>query len=264
MATSNNNISAFKDGITPINAATMNSLISLQPFRLIYFGSQRDFKTGTGVTENNLALNNYCIRFTLTGSTEISRITLRLDKDGTGADIIAQIRSGMNPTAGVDGTLLKEVVIPKEFIPTTAAIISVPIDLTGLTSGGTYWLVLVKAGDSENKIDIIGEAAEDTNHPVYYRVGDSGAWTANNAVHFAVYSGESGELIHGIYGASGVGGGTEGAEGVEYAGYTTIEYSGEVISKVYRYLPPSDGAAGGIRDVLTYVWSGEYLKGGEM
>lgn len=246
-----NNITAFKDGLTPFNAAVMNSLISLQPFRLIYEGTQRDGKSGSGVAENSLAEKNYCIRFILTGSTEIGRVVLKLDKDGDGADVTIQIRSGMNPAAGTDGTLLKEMVLPKEFIPATAANVSIPIGLTGLTSGGTYWLVVKRGGDASNKADIIGEANQDASHPAYYRAGDSGAWTANNAFHFAVYSGESGELVHGIYGASG-------------AGYTTVEYSGEVISNVYRYLPPADGAAGGIRDALAYVWSGEYLKGGEM
>lgn len=235
---------------------TLNSIISLQPFRLIYEGTQRDGKSGSGVAENSLAEKNYCVRFTLTGSTEIGRVVLKLDKDGDGADVTIQIRSGMNPAAGQDGTLLKEMVLPKEFIPTTAANVSIPVGLAGLTSGGTYWLVVKQAGDASNKVDMIGETTQDANYPAYSRVGDSGAWTANNALHFAIYSGESGELVHGIYGAD--------VNGTGVAGFTTVEYSNEVISKVYRYLPPSDGAAGGIRNVVDYVWSGEYLKGGEM
>jgi len=62
-------------------------------------------------------------------------------------------------------------------------------------------------------------------------------------------SGESGELVHSIYAGTG---------------YTTVEYSGEIISKVYRYLPPADGPTGGIRDVMTFNWSGEYIKGGDV
>lgn len=240
---------AFKDGVTILNQDNLNSFLALQPFSLIYEGTQRAAKTGSGVTENSVAAYSYCARFTLTGSTEIGRVELEVDRDGQGADLIVQIRSGMDPAAGNDGTLLKQVVVPKEFIPDPKAYWSVPIDLSGLTSGGQYWLVVVKNGDATNKLDWIGEASQDASYPAYYRGGSTGAWAANNALHFKVFSGESDNLKHGIYGGNG---------------YTTVEYSGEIVSKVYRYLPPSDGAEGGIRDIITYTWVGEYLKRGEV
>ncbi len=242
-------INAFKAGSTVFDEEIMNSLLALQDFSVIYEGTQRDAKTGTGVTENNLANYSYCSRFTLTGSTEIGRVELELDRDNLGADLVLQIRSGMDPAAGVDGNLLKQVVVPMEFIPNPKAYVSIPIDLTGLTSGATYWIVVVKAGDAVNHLDWVGEAAQDGSYPAYYRAGDAGAWTANNALHFKVYSGAAGELKHGIYGNNG---------------YTTVEYSGEIVSKVYRYLPPADGPAGGIRDVITYTWAGEYLIKGDV
>jgi hypothetical protein len=238
---------AFKAGTTVLDESTMNGLLSLQPFKLIYEGAQRAAKIGSGVVENSIANYSYCARFTLTGSTEIGRVELELDRDGTGADLIVQIRSGMNPGSGVDGTLLKQVVVPKEFIPDPKGYWSVPIGLTGLTSGGTYWLVVIKAGDATNKVDWIGEITQDANYPAYQRAGDSGAWVVRNALHFRVLSGESGELVHSVYAGTG---------------YTTIKYSGEIISKVCRYLPPADGPEGGIQDVLTFSWTGEYLKGG--
>ena len=240
---------AFKDGVTVINQDNMNQLLALQDFALIYEGTERDSKTGSGVTENSIANYSYCARFTLTGSTEIGRVELELDRDGDGADLVVQIRSGMNPAAGVAGTLLKEVVVPKEFIPTSKVYWSVPIGLSGLTSGGQYWLVVLRAGDSVNKLDWIGETSQDVSYPAYQRAGDSGVWTARNALHFKVFSGASGELKHSIYAGTG---------------YTTVEYSGEIVSKVYRYLPPADGPEGGIRDVLTLNWSGEYIKGGDV
>jgi len=242
-------IHAFKDGLTILNQDNLNSLLALQPFQLIYEGTQRDAKTGSGVVENSIAEYSYCTRFTLSGSTEISRVELELDKDGTGADLIVQIRQGMNPTAGIDGTLLKQVVVPKEFIPETKTYWSVPIGLSGLTSGGQYWLVVVRNGDAVNDIEWIGETSQDSSYPAYQRSGDSGNWTTTNALHFKVFSGESGDLKHSIYAGTG---------------YTTVEYSGEIISKVYRYLPPADGPEGGIRDVLTLNWSGEYIKGGDV
>jgi len=240
---------AFKDGLTILNQDNLNSLLALQPFRLIYEGTQRAGKTGSGVNEASIAEYSYCTRFALSGSTEISRVELEVDRDGEGADLIVQIRQGMNPAAGNDGTLLKEVVVPKEFIPETKTYWSVPIGLSGLTSGGQYWLVVVRNGDATNKLDWIGETTQDASYPAYQRAGDSGAWTVRNALHFKVMSGESGELVHSIYAGTG---------------YTTVEYSGEVISRVYRYLPPADGPEGGIRDVLTLNWSGEYIKGGDV
>jgi hypothetical protein len=242
-------LNAFKDGLTILNQDNLNSLLALQDFVLLYTGTQRDAKTGSGVVENNLANYSFCTRFTLTGSTEIGRVELEVDRDGDGADLVLEIRSGMNPAAGNDGTLLKQVVVPKEFIPTTKTYWSIPVGLTGLTSGGQYWLVVKRGGDATHHLDWVGETAQDTSYPAYYRAGDSGAWTANNALHFRVYSGASGDLRHSIYAGTG---------------YTTVEYSGEIVSKVYRYLPPADGPTGGIRDVITYTWTGEYLTGGTL
>lgn len=224
----------------------MNSLLSLQSFALIYDGSQVDAKTGAGVTENSIANYSYAARFTLTGVTEISRVELELDRDNLGADLVLQIRSGVTSTS--DGTLLKEIVVPKEFISDPSGYWSIPVNLSGLTSGAQYWLVVKMAGDATNKVDWVGEAVTDASYPVYRRAGNSGNWTTGqNALHFKVFSGESGELKHGIYGQNG---------------YTTVEYSGEIMSKVYRYLPPADGSAGGIRNIQTYTWSGEYVKSG--
>ena len=172
-------IYAFKDGLTILNQANLNSLLALQPFQLIYEGVQRDTKEGSGVVENNLANYSYCARFTLTGSTELSRVELELDRDGLGADLVVQIRSDMDPVTGDDGTLLKQIVVPKEFIPEAAAYWSVPIGLTGLTSGSQYWLVVQRAGDAVNHLDWVGEAAQDASYPAYYRAGDTGGLDDN-------------------------------------------------------------------------------------
>lgn len=246
-------LNAFKDGVTILNEDNLNQMLALQDFSLIYEGTQRDAKTGSGVTENNLANYSYCARFTLTGSTEISRIELDLDRDGLGADLVVQIRSGMDPAAGDDGTLLKEVVVPKEFVPETAAYWSIPINLTGLTSGGQYWLVVQQAGDATNHLDWIGEASQDASYPACYRVGDSGTWTASNALHFKVFRGVDGEIMHTVYAGTG---------------YATLQY--EMVDaiprlkKIYRYLPPSDSAAGGVRDVVTLTWTDGIITQGVM
>ena len=37
---------AFKNGVTPFEESHMNSLLALQPFFIVYEGTQRDAKTG--------------------------------------------------------------------------------------------------------------------------------------------------------------------------------------------------------------------------
>ncbi len=237
---------AWKNGLTVVNQDNMNALIAGNIPTLITEGIQRDAKTGSGVVENNLANYSFCVRFTLTGSTEIGRVELELDRDSLGADLIVQIRSGMNPAAGVDGLLLKQIVVPQEFIPTSKAYWSVPIGLSGLTSGSQYWLVVAQAGDATNHLDWIGENSQDANYPAYRRNGSSGNWTANNALHFRVYSGASGDYIHAIDNAGG---------------HCTLTYDGEDVEAIYDYLPAEDGSEG-IRDITTLVYSGDYIMGG--
>lgn len=241
---------AFKNGEpeSRYNEDRMNSLLSMQDFTLIYEGEERDARTGSGAVENNLANHNYCTRFILTGSDEIGRVEIEIDRDGTGSDLIMQIRSDMDPASGDDGTLLQQIVVPKEFIPDPKAYWSVPIGLTDLTPDGQYWLVILQGGDAVNHLDWIGEVSQDANYPAYRRNGDSGNWTASEALHFRICSGAGGDLFHGLYGP----------------GHTTLIYQGDELTRIYRYLPPADGPDGGIRDVMTLIWDGDLLTKGEV
>lgn len=240
-------LNAFKDGLTILNQDNLNSLLALQPFQLIYEGGQRAGQTGSGVVENNIAEHSYCTRFVLTGSTEIGRVELEIDRDGSGADLVIQIRTGMDPANGVDGTILKQVVVPKEFIPDPKAYWSVPIGLAGLTSGGAYWLVVLRAGDADNHLDWMGEASQDGSYPAFRRAGDTGTWIATYAPHFKIFSGTNSKVVHEVYGTNG---------------YVTITYSGDVPTKQYFYIPPGDGSAGGIRNILTLSYIDGVLTGG--
>jgi len=242
-------LSAFKNGLTPFNETIMNQMLALQPFSLIYEGAVYDSKTGAGVLENSIADYNYAIRFTTTGTTSIGRIELQLDKDNSGADITIQIRdNNFNPNGSSEGNVLKEILIPAEFINTTASYISIPINLTGLTSGAYYWIIIKKNGDSTNKNDIVSETSIDSSYPCYKRISDTtGAWTEVNSLHFSVYAGIAGNPKHEIYGTNGI---------------TTIEYTSGQPSKIYFYLPPTDGSAGGIRNTLTLNYSNGIITGG--
>jgi len=243
---------AFKNGVTILNEDNLNMPLASQPFKFIYTGSQRDSKVGSGVTENSCAEYNYAARFTLTGATDIGRIDLELDKDGDGSDLTVQIRSGL--TTSSDGTLLKEVVVPKEFIPDPKGWVSIPIGLTGLTEGNQYWIVAIRAGDVSNKIDWIGESSADGSYPVYRRAANTGNWTTGRpAVHFRIFSNDPAEgqddIMHTITGENAI---------------ATYEYDIDgLVEKIYRYIPSEDGSAGGIRSILTMQMSGEYIMGGE-
>lgn len=243
-------INAFKNNVASLSENFLNAMLSLQPFSLLYEGALIDSKTGAGVTENNVFDFSFAIRFTATGVTSMARAELEIAADGTGQDLTVEVRStDFNPDGSNEGTLLKTAVVPKEFLPAAAAYWYVPLNLTGLTAGNNYWLIVKKVGDATNHFHLIGEAAQDGAHPCYYRAGTSGAWTANNAIHFKVYSGNTGVPVHEIYGTNG---------------YTTIVYSSGQPSVIYFYLPPSDGAAGGIRDTLTLSYSSGVLTGGSV
>lgn len=234
---------AHKTNVTLYSENFFNSSLSLQDFALLYEGFLIDSKDAAGVTENNVSDYSFAIRFTATGVTSgiMSRAELKIAADGTGQDLTVEIRStNFNPNGSNEGTLLKTVVVPKEFLPASAAYWYVPLDLTGLTADLNYWLIVKKVGDATNHFHLIGESAQDAAHPCYYRAGTSGAWTANNAIHFKIYSGYGGVPVHEIYGTNG---------------YTTLEYSSGQLSKIYFYLPPSDGATGGIRNIMTLAYS---------
>ena len=239
-------IKAFKNGVTVFDESTMNRMLRVPEEVVLYEGTQRDAKTGAGVTENSLADYNYAIRFTATGTTEVARIELNLDRDSLGADLVLEIRSGLLADGSNDGTLLQTIKVPKEHIPDPAVYRSIPVNVRGLTPGNTYWIVVKRNGDATNKVDLIGEASADGSYPVYRRTGDSGAWTTGqNAIHFRVFSGRTGEMVHTLY----AGGGHE-----------TYDWSvSGVFLRIHYWLPPSDdGTVGGIRDIEDVIFDGEY------
>ena len=232
-------LNAWKNNVSVLNETNLNATLSLQDFLLLYEGAVVDSEAGSGVTENSIADYAYIATFTLTGVTELSRVELELDKDGSGADVTVTILNSMLEA-------LKTVVIPKEFIPLTKGWVSVPIGLTGLTAGGTYYIGVDKAGDATNKVDWIGEASVGTH--TCYRTDPINGAVEINALHFKVYSGNSGDIIHGIYGTNLV---------------ETYIYTGEDLTTIWRYCPPPDGAVGGIRDIISLVYDGDYLTAGE-
>ena len=240
-------LSAAKNGVTVLDETYINSLLSLQDFVLVYEGTQRDAKTDSGTAEFDCASYDHAIRFTATGTTEVARVEFELVQHGSGADLVVEVRSGFDPAGSTDGTLLKKMTLPKEFIPTSRSYWSIPIALEGLTAGAQYWLIVRGAGDATNHFHLHGETVQDANYPCYYRArGGSGAWTAENAIHFKVFSGESGKIVHTIEGAYGV---------------IWLTYNGDMYDTMRMYLPDAVGGAG-IRQIITFSYSGGLLKKG--
>jgi hypothetical protein len=161
----------------------------------------------------------------------IGRMELEVVKYGVGADIIIEIRDNAFLANGTnDGNLLKSITFPAKIIPSIKAFISFPIDLSGATSDGQYWLVVKKAGDATNHIRWIGESSQDAAYPVYSRTGASGAWTLGNALHFNVFANSPGGYLlkHSIYGQNAK---------------TLTEYNANgLISWIWRWLPATDGS----------------------
>ena len=221
---------AFRNGVTMLDEVNLNTLLAAQSSCMIYDGVYLDGTAGSGVYEYNLATGSFIARFKANyGSTTVGRVELDLKKNGTGADVTLEIRgSDFIADGSNDGTLLKTVRYPSAIF--TSGYISLPVDLSGLTPGGYYWIKLNIGGDATNHVKWMGEATQDVNYPAYYRVGTTGAWTAGNALHFKAYANNGGTYVlrHSIYGSNGM-------TLMEYNENTTIKH-------IWRWLPAADGS----------------------
>lgn len=238
---------AAESGQTVIDENLANAPIMMQEFSHIYEGTAFDGKTGIGIAEYDCAGYDHAVRFKADAAATVARTEFEILKHGKGADLIVELRDGFNPDVSTSGSLLRYMVLPKEFMPTVKTAFSIPLDISNLVNGAYYWLIVKGAGDTANHFHLHGETIQDSLYPTYKRAGDNGAWTAENAIHFRVYNGDTGNLLHGIYG---------------YNAITWLEWDDDLISKAYRYLPPASCSSGGIRQIKIYQWSGEILKRG--
>lgn len=236
---------AGKANSSIIDEATWNGLISFHDAELIYEGTAFNSYAGGSGTEYACYARDHCGNFVATGVTEIGRFTFYLAKDGTGADVTLEIRSGMAPATGDDGTLLKSITIPKEWLPDTAALVTIPVALTGLTAGNTYYWRIRQAGDSTNHFHLYGAAAEDGTYKSYYRAAATGNWTAENSITF--------------YGYSGIGTTPKVIGAMMAQAVQLWEYTGSLITTIKLFVPDVDDTTAGIRDTITLTWSGNYL-----
>lgn len=241
-------LTAAVNGKTKLNADRMNQSIKLHPFRLVCEGVQIAAKAGAGVVENNLANYSFIFRVPITG-TRIDRIEIELDRDNLGADLEVELRSGsFNPDGTNDGVLIVSVLAPREFLPDPKAWFSIPLAARSLTAGN-YWILVKRGGDATNKVDLIGETAQDAAYPVYRRTGSSGAWTPSNALHIKAYAGRSDKVLHEMEGGA--------------VTWNTVDVNG-LTTKLQLYIPPEGGVGQGVRETMTFRWDGDFEEGGDV
>ena len=207
--------------------------------------------TDAGTTEHLVADFNFAIKFTTgSGKTEATRLELDVAIDGAGTDLTIEVRGNdFNPDGSAEGTLLGTIVVPVEFLPASQGYWYIPLNISGLTAATVYWVIVKKTGDATNHVHLYSKGSEkDAAHKCYKRSGDTGAWIdLSDSIRFKVFEGTVGVPVHEIYGTNG---------------HVTLEYTDGVPTKQYYYMPPSDGAAGGIRDIMTISYSGGVLTGG--
>jgi hypothetical protein len=229
---------AFVGGVSVLDSATMNALLELQDYAMVFNGTQYDQSIGDGVVENSVADYAYYIRFT--APENLGYIELEVDRDGTGEDISYEIRDNtFNPDGSNDGVLIYgPALYPKQFVDTTAGNINLLVGAEGFTAGNYYWLVIEKAGGATNKIDLIGETTTNASYPVYRRSASTGAWTSSEQLHFRVFEWtETGDLLIS----------EEGGQ-IDWFEYDTAGN----ISEIKSYIPAIDGdETKSIREILT-------------
>lgn len=245
---------AIKNGVSFITQDTMNEFLQLQNFTLLYEGSWFDSYTTGGTYAHDLSTAYFAVKLPNLSSAAITRVEILVEKDsgGAGSDMtVSLMGTDFDPGGSDEGTVLCTWTIPKEFISTSATYVSIPINTAGLTTGAGvhYWLKVAKAGDATNHLHLKAYAGMDATHKSYSRAGTSGAWTEVNSINFHAIAGISGAVYHVIYATNGL---------------VTISYSSGKISRIYFYLPPSDGAAGGIRDYIDITWSGANISYGKV
>ena len=110
---------AAESGQTVIDENLANSWVVMQEFSHIYEGTAFDGKTGSGIAEFDCAGYDHAVRFKADADAAIARVTFDIIKHGLGADLVVELRDGFNPDGSTTGSLLRFMVLPKEFMPTS-------------------------------------------------------------------------------------------------------------------------------------------------
>ena len=175
------------------------------------------------------------------GQTTLTRAELNLQLVSAGTDITFGLQA--DSTGKPSGTNLFTATVPLEFLSATARWVSVPLYLTGLTAGATYWIVAQPAGTSTNYVQWNTNA---TASGVLAVSGDGVTWTTVTGTYslFNVFNAAGGNVRNLIEDVTG--------SPPAPSRYTELTYSNGLVSTVYEYV-------GNFRNVRTLNYAGGVL-----
>jgi hypothetical protein len=142
--------------------------------KLAYTGEAVDGNSPADNQSADLTTYDHASKFTMVG-TVLDRVEVKLIKTGTGANLTIELRA--DNAGSPSATVIASRTIPKEWVPTTATVISVGFPVTGLTNAASYWLVLRKAGDGVSNCKWRSLNSADASH-VAKRATDNATWSS--------------------------------------------------------------------------------------
>lgn len=134
---------------SPGLAGHVNQFLVSHPTTYLYAGNTQQSQTTDGAAATNSNGLWVAQKFSLlAGVTTLGRAGLWLKF--TGAPGVLHVSLRADATGHPAATELAGVDVPREFTSGTASEVSIPLPASGLTAGGTYWVVCTATGDASN------------------------------------------------------------------------------------------------------------------
>lgn len=218
-------------------AQQYNNLLGLHTADLHYTGSSSVSNTGTAAGSVT-TLTTYLTQPFVLSATSITSVQLYGFASGVGADVTISIQG--NNADNPDGTAVATTILPSEFQSGTRNI-SLPLAASGLSSGGTYHLVLNVAGSATDYFNVQTEG----NATPFLRTSTNGTvWTAGTTQFlFSVNSGAAGTLLAF----------SEDSTATTMSRYAELIYTSGTVTGLYEY-------TGTFRNTKTLTYSGGTLE----
>ncbi|MBT8160978.1 MULTISPECIES: LamG domain-containing protein [Arthrobacter] len=185
-------LAAKSDGTQVAQAGQINQSLGMHALTMHNTGTLQVGATGSATPGTTWSLATQWLDqpFTLpAGIDTINRVEVALQALGTGADVTASIQADVSGSPS--GTPLASITIPAQFVPVNRArMVSLPLQVSGLTGSAVYHLVLQTAGSSGNTL----AAPQGGTGLGTLQTSPTGAtWTAQTSVQLivGVYTGDN-------------------------------------------------------------------------
>lgn len=170
-------------------ASQYNALLGNHAAQLSFEGTTMASNT-TAEAATFASNTTWCAQPFVLSGTEVRRVRLRQRITGSGADVTVTLRP--DNAGSPSTTILATLIVPREFLSTSARWIDLPLVATGLTNGATYWIVVSNGGDSTDRVLTSSSGAAS---PFAKTSTDGTTWSATaTQLMFAVASGSAGQL----------------------------------------------------------------------